>query len=46
MRRKLRYKRIRRRARNPFGDITNLAVGAAGAGIAVGLGGKMVDMFK
>ena len=46
MKRRLRYKRIRKRARNPFGDITNLAVAGAGAGMAIGLGGKMVDMFK
>lgn len=43
---KRRLRNRRRIRRNPFGDITNLAVGAAGAGIAIGMSGKMVDMFK
>lgn len=36
----------RRLRRNPFGRMTNIALNGAEAGMAVGLSGKMAEMFK
>ncbi len=45
MKRRRIYRRLRRIRRNPFGRMTNMALGGAEASMAIGLGSKMASSF-